>query len=186
MPKSQITLISYSPSKPLQLHIINAKFKNFKTRAFTSQTQLHKEYTSLKNVILDLFFRSIESIPNALFIHLTDLLYLDLSSNQLETLPPQTRRLANLQCLLLNHNPLGHFQLRQLPSLMNLTILQMRDTQRTLNNIPSKLESLTNLQELDISQNALPRVPDALYTLPNLRRLNLSDNEITELSTAIG
>lgn len=75
---------------------------------------------------------------------------------------------------------------RQLPSLMNLTTLQMRDTQRTLNNIPSSLESLTNLQELDLSQNALPRVPDALYSLPNLRRLNLSDNQISELSTAIG
>ena len=69
---------------------------------------------------------------------------------------------------------------------MNLTTLQMRNTQRTLNNIPSRLESLTNLQELDLSQNALPRVPDALYSLPNLRRLNLSDNDITELSTAIG
>jgi hypothetical protein len=55
---------------------------------------------------------SIDSIPNALFMHLTDLLFLDLSSNNLETLPPQTRRLANLQTLVLNHNPLGHFQLR--------------------------------------------------------------------------
>ena len=45
---------------------------------------------------------------------------------------------------------------------MNLTTLQMRDTQRTLNNIPSSLETLTNLQELDLSQNNLPRVPDAL------------------------
>ncbi|XP_011494712.1 PREDICTED: protein flightless-1 [Ceratosolen solmsi marchali] len=134
---------------------------------------------------LNLSYNHIETIPNTLFIHLTDLLFLDLSHNQLETLPPQTRRLANLQSLNLNHNPLGHFQLRQLPSLMNLTTLQMRDTQRTLNNIPSNLESLTNLQELDLSQNALPRVPDALYALPNLRRLNLSDNQISELSTAI-
>lgn len=69
---------------------------------------------------------------------------------------------------------------------MNLTTLQMRDTQRTLNNIPSSLETLTNLQELDLSQNDLPRVPDALYSLSNLRRLNLSDNQIMELSTAIG
>lgn len=69
---------------------------------------------------------------------------------------------------------------------MNLTTLQMCDTQRTLNNIPSSLESLTNLQELDLSQNSLPRVPDALYLLSNLKRLNLSDNEITEMSSAAG
>lgn len=59
-----------------------------------------------------LIFFSIETIPNTLFIHLTDLLFLDLSNNKLETVPPQTRRLANLQTLNLNHNPLGHFQLR--------------------------------------------------------------------------
>lgn len=45
-------------------------------------------------------------------MHLTDLLFLDLSNNHLETLPPQTRRLANLHTLILNNNPLGHFQLR--------------------------------------------------------------------------
>ncbi|XP_074112341.1 FLII actin remodeling protein isoform X6 [Cotesia typhae] len=133
---------------------------------------------------LNLSHNQIEIIPNSLFINLTDLLFLDLSYNRLETLPPQTRRLSNLQTLNLNHNPLGHFQLRQLPSLMNLTTLQMCDTQRTLNNIPSSLESLTNLQELDLSQNSLPRVPDALYLLSNLKRLNLSDNEITEMSSA--
>jgi len=62
----------------------------------------------------------------------------------------------------------------------------MRDTQRTLNNIPGSMDSLTNLTELDLAQNALPKVPDALYSLRNLHRLNLSDNEITELSQAIG
>lgn len=58
------------------------------------------------------FFRRIETIPNSLFIHLTDLLFLDLSHNKLETLPPQTRRLANLQTLILSDNPLELFQLR--------------------------------------------------------------------------
>jgi len=69
---------------------------------------------------------------------------------------------------------------------MSLGTLHMRDTQRTLNNIPGSMDSLTNLTELDLAQNALPKVPDALYSLRNLRRLNLSDNEITELSQAIG
>jgi len=69
---------------------------------------------------------------------------------------------------------------------MSLETLHMRDTQRTLNNIPGSMDSLTNLTELDLAQNALPKVPDALYSLRNLRRLNLSNNEITELSQAIG
>lgn len=113
------------------------------------------------------------------------MLFLDLSNNNLETLPPQTRRLINLQTLILNNNPLGHFQLRQLPSLINLETLQMRNTQRTLQNFPTNLENLANLRELDLAQNSLPKVPDALYSLPNLTRLNLSENEITELSTGM-
>lgn len=114
------------------------------------------------------------------------MLFLDLSYNKLETLPPQTRRLANLGTLILNDNPLGLFQLRQLPSLINLETLHMRNTQRTLANIPSSLDSLTNLSDLDLAQNALPKIPEAIYSLINLKRLNLSDNQISELSSAVG
>ncbi|CAH0380666.1 unnamed protein product [Bemisia tabaci] len=136
-------------------------------------------------LVLNLSNNSINAIPNSLFMHLTDLLFLDLSNNNLETLPPQMRRLANLQTLILNHNPLGHFQLRQLPSMTNLETLHMRNTQRNLNNMPPSLESLVNLTDLDLSQNDLPKVPDALYTLTNLKRLNLSVNKIEELSLAL-
>ncbi|XP_077298659.1 FLII actin remodeling protein [Arctopsyche grandis] len=136
-------------------------------------------------LVLNLSYNIIEIIPPALFIQLTDLLFLDLSNNELETLPPQTRRLVNLQTLILNNNPLELFQFRQLPSLQSLETLHMRNTLRTLANVPTSLESLSNLSDLDLSQNSLPKIPDALYSLPNLKRLNLSENEITELSTAI-
>lgn len=108
-----------------------------------------------------------------------------MSNNNLETLPPQTRRLSNLQSLVLSNNPLAHFQLRQLPSLVHLETLHMRNTQRNLNNFPSNLENLVVLTDVDLAQNALPKVPDALYSLISLKRLNLSENEITELSSAI-
>ncbi|XP_053966666.1 protein flightless-1 [Anastrepha obliqua] len=136
-------------------------------------------------LVLNLSNNQIESIPAALFIHLTDLLFVDLSNNRLETLPPQTRRLANLQSLNLADNPLELFQLRQLPSLQNLESLNMRNTQRTLLNFPTSLDSLSNLAELDISKNMLPKIPDCVYNLPNLKRINLSDNAITELSSNI-
>lgn len=136
-------------------------------------------------LVLNLSHNKIESIPPSLFIQLTDLLFLDLSHNELETLPPQTRRLANLQTLILNDNPLGLFQLRQLPSLQNLETLHMRNTQRTLSNLPTSLDALANLADVDLSMNALAKVPEALYSLQNLKRLNLSDNEITEISSAI-
>uniref|UniRef100_A0A182NT12 Protein flightless-1 n=1 Tax=Anopheles dirus TaxID=7168 RepID=A0A182NT12_9DIPT len=136
-------------------------------------------------LVLNLSNNQIETIPPSLFINLTDLLFLDLSNNKLETLPPQTRRLSNLQTLVLNDNPLELFQLRQLPSLQSLVCLQMRNTQRTINNFPASLDSLSNLQELDLSQNALSKVPGALYNLANLKRLNLNDNVLEELSPLI-
>lgn len=136
-------------------------------------------------LVLNLSYNKIESIPPTLFVQLTDLLFLDLSHNMLETLPPQTRRLANLQTLILNDNPLGVFQLRQLPSLQSLETLHMRNTQRTLANLPSSLDTLSNLCDVDLSKNALTKVPDALYSLLSLKRLNLSDNEITEISAAM-
>ncbi|KAH7943530.1 hypothetical protein HPB52_009186 [Rhipicephalus sanguineus] len=137
-------------------------------------------------LVLNLAYNRIETIPHQLFVSLVDLIHLDLSGNQLETLPPQMRRLVSLQTLVLNDNPLGHYQLRQLPALTSLQVLHMRNTQRTVINTPVSLDSSAVLSDVDFSQNALPRIPDVLYTLTTLRRLNLSDNAITEVSPVIG
>lgn len=59
----------------------------------------------------------------------------------------------------------------------------MRNTQRTVANLPTSLDTLSNLSDVDLSKNALTKVPDALYSLQSLKRLNLSDNEITEVSS---
>lgn len=59
----------------------------------------------------------------------------------------------------------------------------MSNTQRTIQNFPASLDSLSNLIELDLSRNSLQKVPQCLYNMPNLRRLNLSENDITELSS---
>ncbi len=61
-------------------------------------------------------------------------------------LPPQLRRLVHLKTLILNNNPLLHAQLRQLPALVSLEVLQLQNTQRTANNIPQGLENLHNLK----------------------------------------
>ncbi|XP_020033034.1 protein flightless-1 homolog isoform X2 [Castor canadensis] len=149
-------------------------------------TECPRELENAKNMlVLNLSHNSIDTIPNQLFISLTDLLYLDLSENRLESLPPQMRRLAHLQTLLLSGNPLLHAQLRQLPAMTALQTLHLRNTQRTQSNLPTSLESLSNLADVDLSCNDLTRVPECLYTLPSLRRLNLSSNQISELSLCI-
>ncbi|XP_053550578.1 protein flightless-1 homolog [Bombina bombina] len=154
--------------------------------SYNQLTECPRELENSKNMlVLNLSHNSIDQIPNQLFINLTDLLYLDLSDNKLDSLPPQMRRLVHLQSLSLNNNPLMHAQLRQLPAMIALQTLHLRNTQRTQSNLPTSLEGLTNLSDVDLSMNDLSRVPECLYTLTNLKRLNLSSNQITELSLCI-
>ncbi|XP_050823815.1 protein flightless-1 homolog isoform X2 [Gopherus flavomarginatus] len=154
--------------------------------SYNQLTECPRDLENAKNMlVLNLGHNSIDNIPNQLFINLTDLLYLDLSENKLESLPPQMRRLVHLQTLILNNNPLLHAQLRQLPAMTALQTLHLRNTQRTQSNLPTSLEGLTNLADMDLACNELSRVPECLYTLSSLRRLNLSSNQISELSLCI-
>ncbi|KAL7019876.1 hypothetical protein ACKWTF_011282 [Chironomus riparius] len=185
------------------LRSLNIRNNNIKTSGVPNElfnlfelTTLDLSHNKLKEIpegldkakgllVLNLSHNLLCVIPNGLFVNLTDLLFLDLSNNFLETLPPQTRRLTNLQTLILNNNPLELFQLRQLPSLQNLEVLQMRNTQRNLLNFPTSLDNLNNLVELDISENNLPKIPEVVFNLINLKRLNVSENEIKEISPKI-
>ncbi|KAJ8254264.1 hypothetical protein COCON_G00208760 [Conger conger] len=154
--------------------------------SYNQLTEIPRDLENSRNMlVLNLSHNSIDNIPNQLFINLTDLLYLDVSDNKLDSLPPQMRRLVHLQTLILNNNPLMHAQLRQLPAMVALQTLHLRNTQRTQSNLPTSMEGLTNLADVDLSCNDLTRVPECLYTLSNLKRLNLSSNQISELSLCI-
>ncbi|XP_045074645.1 protein flightless-1 homolog, partial [Coregonus clupeaformis] len=154
--------------------------------SFNQLTEIPRDLENSKNMlVLNLSHNSIDAIPNQLFINLTDLLYLDLSDNKLDSLPPQMRRLVHLQTLILNNNPLMHAQLRQLPAMVALQTLHLRSSQRTQSNMPTSLEGLAHLADVDLSFNDLSRVPECLYTLSSLKRLNLSSNQISELSLCI-
>ncbi|KAJ3600913.1 hypothetical protein NHX12_031886 [Muraenolepis orangiensis] len=137
--------------------------------SFNQLTEVPRDLENSRNMlVLNLSHNGMEAIPNQLFINLTDLLYLDLGDNKLDSLPPQMRRLVHLQTLVLNNNPLMHAQLRQLPAMVALQTLHLRNTQRTQR--PHTPRS---------------RVPECLYTLGSLKRLNVSSNQITDLSLCI-
>ncbi|XP_045516533.1 protein flightless-1 isoform X2 [Pieris brassicae] len=116
-------------------------------------------------------------IPAELF-QLEELTTLDLSHNRLKEVPEGLEKAKSLLVLNLSNN-------KQLPSLQSLETLHMRNTQRTVANLPTSLDTLCNLSDVDLSKNALTKVPDALYSLQNLKRLNLSDNEISEISSVM-
>lgn len=115
--------------------------------SYNELTEVPQNLEEAKTIlVLNLAHNKISSVPSHLFINLTDLVYLDLSSNKLEIIPPQLRRLLHLKTLILNDNPLLHAQLRQLPALISLETLHLKNTQRTLTNIPQGLENLPNLK----------------------------------------
>lgn len=100
--------------------------------------------------------------------------HLDLGNNQLETLSPAIEQCTQLQTLLLGRNNLT--ALLSLASLVRLRRLDIRQNQlTTLPSLPA------GLKELSASRNCLTTAPEAVASLSNLVNLDLSDNELTDL-----
>uniref|UniRef100_A0A8B9L8U4 Protein flightless-1 homolog n=1 Tax=Astyanax mexicanus TaxID=7994 RepID=A0A8B9L8U4_ASTMX len=180
--------------------------------SFNQLSEIPRDLENSRNMlVLNLSHNSIDNIPNQLFINLTDLLYLDLSDNKLDSLPPQMRRLVHLQTLILNNNPLMHAQLRQLPAMVALQTLHLRNTQRTQSNMPTSLEGLTNLADVLLCEghhdnklahnppvmrlildqlyihtnNNLELIPEGLCRCGKLKKLVLNKNRLVTLPEAI-
>ncbi|KAF7636898.1 hypothetical protein Mgra_00003638 [Meloidogyne graminicola] len=137
-------------------------------------------------IVLNLRGNNIQNIPNQIFSNLIDLIYLDLSNNNLDTLPPQLRRLTNLQVLKLSNNPLTNFQFKQAPGSNKLRVIELRNTHRTLQNLTLSFEDIPTLQELNLAMNELTKIPETLISLKNLRKLDLSFNKLTKLEFTEG
>ena len=85
---------------------------------------------------------------------------LDLSGNQLTSVPEALGQLSQLQRLDLSSN--------------------------RLTSVPEALGQLSQLQRLDLSSNRLTSVPEALGQLSQLQQLYLSDNQLTSVPEALG
>nr|VZI43682.1 unnamed protein product [Spirometra erinaceieuropaei] len=133
-------------------------------------------------LVLNLSENQLTAIPEELFVQCTNLMLLDLSDNQLQTLPAHLRRCSSLQQLILSRNPLQHYPLRAVAAIKHLQVLHLSNTQRRLDNIPSELDRLEKLVDLDLSENQLNRIPEPVFQLRSLRKLDVSRNSITDLS----
>lgn len=133
-------------------------------------------------LVLNLSENNLTAIPEELFVQCTNLMLLDLSDNHLQTLPAQLRRCSSLQQLILSRNPLQHYPLRAVAAIKHLQVLHLSNTQRRLDNIPSELDRLEKLVDLDLSENQLNRIPEPVFQLRSLRKLDVSRNSITDLS----
>ena len=107
---------------------------------------------------------------------------LEISMNQLKTLPAEIGKLANLTTLDLSYN-----ELKRLPAeigkLANLTTLDLSINE--LKRLPAEIGKLTNLTLLDLSENQLKTLPAEIAELKNLTTLDLSGNQLKTLPAEI-
>jgi internalin A len=113
---------------------------------------------------------------------LANLTSLDLSRNQLTVVPPEITRLTNLTRLDLSGNQLTSLP-PQITTLINLTSLSVGGNQLT--RVPPQITGLTNLTRLDLSSNQLTSVPPEFTRLADLRTLDLGRNLLTRVPPEI-
>ncbi len=98
---------------------------------------------------------------------------LDLSGNQLSTVPRGIEYLAEVRELNLNGNRLADLppNIGDLKGLRRLTLWRNQ-----LITLPDEIKDLPLLEKLDLTDNHLTTLPDGLCRLPHLRRLDLHKN----------
>ena len=108
---------------------------------------------------LDLRWRGWKEIDPFTFSVASQVVFLNLSSNQLNSLPGELSLFEMLKVLNLNNN--------------------------CLVKLPQSIGSLTNLEELRVEHNSLKALPDEIGTCRKLRILSLRNNELSRLPTTI-
>ncbi|KAG8524453.1 Leucine-rich repeat and calponin homology domain-containing protein 3 [Galemys pyrenaicus] len=130
-------------------------------------------FVSLEN--LNLYQNCIRYIPEAI-LNLQALTFLNISRNQLSTLPVHLCNLP-LKVLIAGNNKLVSLP-EEIGHLRHLTELDVSCNE--IQTIPSQIGNLEALRDLNIRRNHLIRLPEELAELP-LIRLDFSCNKITAI-----
>lgn len=115
-------------------------------------------------------------------LKLQSLRVLNLSKNQISTLPKELGSLPNLRELILSQNALGKACLSKWTWLDGESIernLQLLDiSSNSLNTLPNQIGKLRALVTLKVNQNSLTNLPQSIGNLFNLRYLDISENNL--------
>ncbi|XP_029794323.1 leucine-rich repeat-containing protein 63 [Suricata suricatta] len=112
----------------------------------------------------------------------SQLIYLNLSFNDISEFPTEIFCLKNLQLLFLRNNPI-----KEIPSeIQQLKFLRVFSIAFNLiTTLPPGLFSLTYLEELDISYNSIASISNEIQKLRLLEKLNVDGTELTTFPPAI-
>ena len=141
-------------------------------------TLVQLERGNIKNVKkLNLSGCGLFEIPDAVYLSADSLEILDISNNNISTLPPKLAELKKLRILFASNNPLRTVPI-VLGNCMSLEMIGMRNCELT--DIPA--ESLPPmLRWLIVTDNSLTRLPSELANLSRLQKLMVSCNKLSEL-----
>nr|XP_032830962.1 leucine-rich repeat and calponin homology domain-containing protein 1 isoform X9 [Petromyzon marinus] len=149
------------------------------TQADLSKNRLNEvplevcHFVSLESLVL--YHNCIRSIPEAI-VNLRSLTYLNISRNQLTTLPPYLCKLP-LQVLNASNNKLVSLP-EELGQLKELSALDVSCNE--IQALPPQVASLTCLRDLNVRRNNLVILPDEIADLP-LVQLDVSCNRLGEI-----
>ncbi|KAL5825930.1 hypothetical protein ACOSQ3_021993 [Xanthoceras sorbifolium] len=102
----------------------------------------------------------LKSIPESFFLQMHRLMILNLSNTEIESLPNSISELTRLTALLLK----ACKQLKRIPSLAKLQALEILDLGYTaINEVPTGMEMLTNLTNLDLYSTELHKIPAGIF-----------------------
>jgi small GTP-binding protein len=136
----------------------------------------------LKNLTqLNISGNQLTSLPPEIK-ELKNLTELGISGNELTSLPPEIKELKNLTKFFLFGNQLTSLP-PEIKELKNLTQLNISGNQLT--SLPPEIKELKNLTELGISRTQLISLPPEIKELKNLTQLNISGNQLTSLPPEI-
>ena len=129
----------------------------------TGPTNQNNGGTAISGKAVDLSGQQLTTLPESV-LNQTDITSLNLSNNQLTTLPPGISKLTNLKILNVENNRLV--------------------------TLPAEVGQLKNLQTADFSNNRLTSLPPELGNLTQLESLNLtsykgSPSDIDQLKTKL-
>jgi len=146
-------------------------------------TSLPEQIGNLTNLVsLNLGSNNLASLPEQIG-NLTNLKWLYLRSNNLASLPEQIGNLTNLELLYLESNKLASLP-EQIGNLTNLELLYLGSNK--LASLPEQIGNLTNLVSLNLRSNNLASLPEQIGSLTNLVSLNLDRNNLASLPEQIG
>lgn len=128
------------------------------TQVPLSELPLRHRFSSITH--LDLSNNSIGELSLAL-VQFDNLVDLDLSRNEIKTIPPSFCRLRYLRSFSVKHNRLSS------------------------SSFPEHFDSLSSLKSLNLGGNQLESIPDVLTRLPALEDLALGDNHISNISPLV-